>query len=78
MGDGLKRPTLAELKTKKVVQKAIVVNRAIRAGEKITSADLALRRTSNGLTQAYLPLVIGRCVRRDLEANSTLSLDMLQ
>lgn len=78
LGDGVKRPAPSELKTKKVVQKAVVTARAIRAGERITQADLALRRTSGGLAPAYLPLIIDRRVNRDLEANCTITLDMLQ
>ena len=78
LGDGVKRPVPSEIETKKVVQKAIVTTRAIRSGERITPADLALRRTSGGLAPAYLPLIIGRCVNCDLEADCTITPDMLQ
>lgn len=78
LGNGVKRPVPSELDTKKVVRKAIVTARAIRAGETINQADLALRRTSGGLGPAYLPFVIGRQVACDLEADITFTLDMLR
>jgi len=78
LGDGVKRPVPSEIEIKKVVQKAIVTARMIRAGEMLTQADLLLRRTSGGLASTYLSLVIGRRVNRDLEANSTITLDILQ
>jgi len=78
LGDGVKRPVPSELETKKVVQKSIVAARAIRAGEKIAEGDVALRRTSGGLAPTYLPLVIGRRVICDLDANRIITLDVLQ
>lgn len=78
LGDGIKRPVPSELETKQVAQKAIVTARPIRVGEVLTQADVALRRTSGGLPPAYLPLIIGRCVNRDLEVNRTITLDVLR
>jgi N-acetylneuraminate synthase len=78
LGDGVKQPVQSELETKKVVQKAIVTARPIRVGEMLTQADLSLRRTSGGLSPAYLPLVIGRCINRDLSVNCIITLDMLR
>jgi N,N'-diacetyllegionaminate synthase len=78
LGDGVKRPVLSELEAKKVVQKAIVTAKAIRAGEIIGPSDLALRRTSGGLSPRYLDLIVGRKARHDISANQTISLDMLE
>jgi N-acetylneuraminate synthase len=78
LGDGVKRPVQSEIETKKVVQKTIVAARAIQAGETISNTDLVLRRSSGGLTPAFLPLIIGRRANRDIESNCCLALDMLQ
>lgn len=78
LGDGVKRPMSSELETKKVVQKAIVTARALRGGQTIARSDLCLRRTRGGLAPALLLFVIGRRASRDLEANVTLTLDMLR
>jgi N-acetylneuraminate synthase/N,N'-diacetyllegionaminate synthase len=78
LGDGVKRPVPSELETKKVAQKGIVTVQAVRAGHTITRSDLCLRRTSGGLAPALLPYVIGRQASHDLEANVTLTLEMLR
>jgi N,N'-diacetyllegionaminate synthase len=78
LGDGIKRPVLSEIETKKVVQKAITAKRIIRAGEEITPDDVTLRRTSGGLAPAYLALILGRQASRDIQAGQTLTLDMLK
>jgi N-acetylneuraminate synthase len=78
LGDGAKRPTPAELETKKLVQKTIVAARRVRAGERLTADALALRRAGAGLPAAYLPLVLGRAVNRELDANQALTGDLLQ
>lgn len=78
IGNGVKRPVLSELKTKKVVQKSIVTRRAIRSGMRITLTDLALRRSSGGLSSAYLPLVVERQAACDLDANFLITLDVLK
>ncbi len=78
LGDGIKRPTPSEIETKRVVQKAIVVARHIRKGQRFEQADLTLRRTSEGLGPSHFDLVIGRRAKRDLEPNQVITLDLLE
>jgi N,N'-diacetyllegionaminate synthase len=78
MGDGVKAPAPSELDTREVVRKSMVAKRALKAGETITEADLAFRRTSGGLDIAWLPLVIGKQIDRDLCENDLVTLDMIR
>ena len=78
LGDGTKRPAPVEIETKRVVQKAIVARRSIRTGERVTAADVVLRRASGGLGAACLPLVLDRVARCEIEANRPITLEMLQ
>ncbi|MEM7355792.1 MAG: N-acetylneuraminate synthase [Acidobacteriota bacterium] len=72
LGTGHKRPTLAELETRKVVQKSIVTSRDLAAGSILQEADLALRRTSGGLPPAELPQVLGRRLKAAVSAEHPL------
>ncbi len=78
LGTGRKWPTPSEVKTKRVVQKAIVAARDIPIGKTLELSDLALRRTSGGLPPSYIKLLIGREVRDTIKANQTISLSMLK
>jgi N-acetylneuraminate synthase len=78
LGDGIKRPTAAELETRRVVQKSIVAGRPLRAGERIGPADVTLRRTSGGLPPSCLPLVVGRVAACAIEAYASIDWQMLR
>jgi N-acetylneuraminate synthase len=78
LGNGRKLPRLSELDTKKVVQKAIVVTRALQAGDRVEESDLALRRTSGGLSSEYLAMLIGKQLICNIEENAVITLDMVQ
>lgn len=78
LGNGVKRPTAAELTTRKVVQKTIVARRDIKAGGTVNEADVSLRRSSGGLDAAYLPFVLGRRACCDVPSNRPITFDLLQ
>ena len=74
LGTGRKRPTAAEMETKKVVQKSIVTSRAIAAGKILGRHDLTLRRSSIGLPVSAMSLVVGRRTARPLPQLSPVGL----
>jgi N-acetylneuraminate synthase len=78
LGDGRKQPTPGELETKQRVQKSLVTTRALRPGDRLTPADVTLRRSDGGLPAAYLPLVLGRTVAREVPAGRALCPDDLR
>jgi N,N'-diacetyllegionaminate synthase len=65
LGDGHKRPTESERRTRTVARRSIVAARPIRAGEVLTEADLAAKRPGGGLSPMRWHEVIGRPASRD-------------
>jgi len=76
-GDGVKRPAPSEASTRKNNRKSVVLERPIRTGEQLTAAHLAVKRPGYGIAPKHLDELIGRSVRRDLEADAILTWDDL-
>lgn len=72
LGDGIKAPTPSELEVRIAARRSLTVVHDIRAGHALTHADLTLMRPGNGLEPVMLEQIIGRTVRRDMEAGDTL------
>lgn len=77
MGDGIKRPQPIEQNTRDVARRSLVVNRALRKGHELRTADLVLRRPGTGIPPDRLQQVVGRVLARDLGPDTTLDWDML-
>ena len=50
LGDGIKRPTLSELKNKSVIRKSLVTLQKVKAGEKFNSKNLGIKRPGDGIS----------------------------
>lgn len=75
LGDGIKRPSLAESQTRRALQKYFVAKRAIRAGELFSVENLAAKRTGGGgLSPIYQRDLIGRKASRDFQVNEVIEL----
>lgn len=70
LGDGVKRPTAAELANLTGMRRSIVASRAIRAGEKVQASDFAFKRPATGLAPKRLPELLGRTALVDLAADA--------
>jgi N-acetylneuraminate synthase len=77
LGDGIKRPTKAEQRTKAIVQKSIVAARDLEPGERISESDLSMRRADKGLPASCLPLIIGRIVNCSIKTDACIGWSML-
>ncbi|MDW5377024.1 N-acetylneuraminate synthase [Halomonas sp. HP20-15] len=71
-GDGLKRPAPCEIQNMQVVRKSIAVGRDIAAGERLTRADLTIKRPGSGLSPALLEAVVGRHAARAIRSDELL------
>ena len=78
LGDGIKRPNPAEMRTAEVARRSVVAVRSIAAGNTITSADVAILRPGTGLPPAMLPVVIGSRACREILASAPITLDDLR
>jgi N,N'-diacetyllegionaminate synthase len=74
MGDGIKKPTISELKNKEVVRKSIVASKSIRSGEIFTEENLTLKRPAEGLKASMWNVIIGRKANKDYIADEMIEL----
>jgi N,N'-diacetyllegionaminate synthase len=72
MGDGIKRPSSSESKNIAVARKSIVAATAIRAGEKFTSTNLAVKRPGTGISPMHWDSLLGQTASRDYEPDDLI------
>jgi sialic acid synthase SpsE len=72
LGSPVKRPTSGELETSRLVRKAIVAARPIKAGEMLTEENLTVKRPCYGISAAQWDHVVGRPARREYRVNEEI------
>jgi N,N'-diacetyllegionaminate synthase len=74
LGDGVKRPSASELKNIAIARKSLVAARAIRAGERFSEANLAVKRPGSGLSPMLWDEVVGKPAPRDFAPDEMIRL----
>lgn len=74
LGDGIKRPSSSEERTKLVARKALYARRPINAGEVFSSENMTVKRPAIGISPMRWDEVIGRIARRDFEIDEAIDL----
>jgi N,N'-diacetyllegionaminate synthase len=77
LGDGRKQPALEEANNAAVARRSLVAARHIGAGTVLTEDLVAIMRPGTGLPPAMRSELVGRRTRRDIEAGTVLTLDMV-
>jgi N,N'-diacetyllegionaminate synthase len=77
-GNGVKRPTAEELRTASVARRSLVAVEALKAGDCLRSSMVAFKRPGTGLSLGVLPYLLGRRLRRSVEAGALLELGMFE
>lgn len=72
LGDGIKKPSLSELRNMPVARKSIVAARAVRAGDLFTVDNLTCKRPGTGLSPMLWDKIIGTRAQRDYAADELL------
>lgn len=72
LGDGLKRPSEAELRNRLIARKSIVAAAPIHIGETLTKNNLTVKRPGTGLSPMRLPELLGRPALRDYAADELI------
>jgi N-acetylneuraminate synthase/N,N'-diacetyllegionaminate synthase len=72
LGDGIKRPSTAELANMNGIRRGIVAARPILAGSRLSADMLTCKRPGGGIEPAHLPLLPGFTVNRDLAIDEPL------
>jgi len=76
LGHGRKEPVASELEIARVARRSLVAASDLRAGTRLTSEMVDLRRPGTGLPPAMLPYVVGRTLRVDVRAGDLLRLEL--
>jgi N-acetylneuraminate synthase len=71
-GSGIKRPADSEKTTRRNNRKSLVLARGVKAGERLTTDDVAIKRPGYGIQPKFREQVLGRTVSHDLEPDSVL------
>lgn len=71
-GTGIKRPADSEKTTRLNNRKSLVVTQAVKAGDRLTVDNLAIKRPGYGIQPRFYEQVLGRTVGHDLEADAIL------
>lgn len=71
-GNGIKRPADSEKTTRRNNRKSLVVTHALKAGDRLTANNLAIKRPGYGIQPRFYEQVLGRAAGRDLEADAVL------
>lgn len=74
MGDGIKRPSPAEIKNKPIARKSLVAARPIQFGERFSEDNLVTKRPGTGISPMRWDEVIGRKAPRDFSEDELIEL----
>jgi N-acetylneuraminate synthase len=72
LGDGIKRPVAAEMDTRAVARKSLVLSQDRLAGHRLQADDLTAKRPGTGLSPMLLDRILGRKLRADLSQDHLL------
>lgn len=74
LGNGIKRPSLSELKNKPIARKSLVARRQIQAGEIYSKDNIAVKRPGTGISPMRWDEVLGRPAPRSFESDELIEL----
>jgi N,N'-diacetyllegionaminate synthase len=74
MGDGIKRPSLSELKNKPIARKSLVAAKPIKAGELFTPENLTAKRPGTGISPIRWDEVMGRKSVKDFAQDELIEI----
>ena len=72
LGDGVKRPSASEIKTRDVARKAIVASCPINQGEVYSESNLTVKRSGEGISPMLWDKLIGQTAPRDYRPDETI------
>jgi N,N'-diacetyllegionaminate synthase len=75
LGNGEKKPSPTEVKTRLFARKSIVTSRRIKRGQFFTENNLTLKRPGTGVSPLQWDKVIGQKALRDFEKDELIEID---
>ena len=74
LGDGIKRPSLSEIKNINIVRKSLVASKHINVGEKFTSENVTTKRAGKGISPMRFDEVVGQKALRSFNPDELIIL----
>jgi N,N'-diacetyllegionaminate synthase len=74
LGEGVKRPTTAEIENAKVARKSIVARKEIKQGEIFTNENLTTKRPGVGLSPMMWDSILGSVASRDFDEDELIEI----
>jgi N,N'-diacetyllegionaminate synthase len=74
LGDGVKMPSMSELKNIPIARKSILASRSIQAGETFSDNNLIIKRPGNGISPMRWDEIIGQKATRNFSADELIEL----
>lgn len=71
-GDGIKKPSVSEMKNRDVVRKSIVALKEIKRGEPFTEENICVKRPGNGISPMEWDRMLGRAAPKDFKSDEML------
>lgn len=65
LGDGIKRPSMSELKNMVVARKSIIASRNIKKGEVFSESNITIKRPGNGRSPMRWDEIVGSVAQKD-------------
>lgn len=75
LGDGIKRPALSEMVTRRNNRKSIVMTKSLKAGDVITGDCFAIKRPGSGIEPKHANSIVGRVIVKGIEEDDILTWD---
>lgn len=72
-GSGIKRPADSEKITRRNNRKSLIVARDLKAGTRLRTDDVAIKRPGTGIPPKFRDQVLGRALSRDMEQDDVLA-----
>ncbi|MFA5276259.1 MAG: N-acetylneuraminate synthase [Candidatus Omnitrophota bacterium] len=74
LGDGIKKPSLSEIKNIIIVRKSIVAAKNIKKGERFNEDNITSKRPGSGISPLNWDRLIGKIAKRDFHEDEALEL----
>ncbi len=78
LGNGIKKPSRAEVENAVGMKRSIVVLKDLTEGTILAEADLGFKRPSTGLAPNFLPLILGKKLKRSMQKDEPLKFDSIE
>lgn len=77
LGDGIKIPSVSEIKNKSIARRSIVAAKNLEAGHIIREQDITAKRPGNGISPMNIPSVIGKILKKSIQEDEQLTYEHL-